>query len=635
MTTQRKDGSYIFYILILIAAAIALGRPAPSVAQQVERDRDNLRITAIDTDTFPTVGVRVLTTTKASAPIEDLTRLVLRENGVTISERSAFRTPVGIDLALVVDANAGILLIDNRDGISRRDKVVASINDYATRFMSPAGLDRVSIIVPDETGKEAAFLIKDATRSVELASVIDAWEPTPPNVTPLQSMLSEALDHLARGDERRFRAILLFTDAGRINQQLDYQLLVDAAQVAHVPIYAAILGVEASADEIDNVARLYSPTNGAYVHMPVPEATDPLYDIFRRQSFQAELTYRSDVRQNGTQEVSVSLGNVRDTARFELSLAAPEAFLEAQQVNVRRAGSAVDTPLPLLQPAILPLTVHLDWPDGRPRLLSDFSFRVDGVPQTLPSEPVLDGSGQIHITWDISERDTGSYLLEVAITDSLGFQVVTEPLTIAIEAVRPIAPTPTPVPTRVPPPTLKERIDTPLFQLVVPFAAIALAGLLMWMARRRRARAGKAPAPPEPQTTPPPPPFADGRHVAVLVWADDQIGTDRIDLIPDDVTLGRDPHNVDVVVDDPTVSRLHARIRRNAAGEYWLFDEGSIEGTFLNYDRLGLAPRRLHHNDTLQLGRVSLRFRLELPGTYDDPAAQRSEDSESEYSVGE
>jgi predicted component of type VI protein secretion system len=66
---------------------------------------------------------------------------------------------------------------------------------------------------------------------------------------------------------------------------------------------------------------------------------------------------------------------------------------------------------------------------------------------------------------------------------------------------------------------------------------------------------------------------------------------------------------VDIVFSDRSVSRLHARIRRRDNG-YWLYDEGSSEGTELNYERLGLAPRSLNDGDQIHLGRVQLRFRL-------------------------
>lgn len=610
---DRQAGRLLLFYMMALAIAALFGGTARVNARQVERQNNDLRVTAVDTSAFPTVAVRVLTTANGSAPIDDLTRLILRENGVPIVETTMARTPVGVDLALVLDANPDFLQIDGRDGLSRRDKVAASVARFATQFMSPAGLDQVSVIIPDETGEGAIFLVQDATRPDELVNSLNAYAPVPPRLTPMQSMVSAAVDHLAAGEAGRFRAVLLYTDAGRLNQQLNYQPLVEAAQAADIPIYAAILGVEASPDEIDNVAGLYSPTNGAHVHMPEPEAADPLYDIFRRQGLQTELSYQSELRQNGAHEVSVSLGNVRDTAQFELSLAAPEVVILAPQTEVRRAGSAIDTPLPLLQPAILPLTVQITWPDGRPRLLTEVAFRVDGVPQPLAADLSPDGSGQIPLVWDISERDGGSYVLELEVADQLGFRAAAEPLAITIEVARPTPPTPTPAPTRVPRPSLIERADDPLFVLLLLALAGAVVGLAVWSMRRRRAGTAKEAEPEMPRIVPAADPPPDDRHMAVLVWPDDEAGVDQIELLAADVTFGRAPDDVDIVVDDPTVSQLHARIRRNAAGEYWLYDEGSVEGTFLNYDRLGLAPRRLQHNDVVQLGRVTLRFRLELP----------------------
>src|SRR5690606_35768634 len=183
---------------------------------------------------------------------------------------------------------------------------------------------------------------------------------------------------------------------------------------------------------------------------PQPDATDPIYELFRAQSAQTELSYRSALRQNGTHEVSVSVGNVRDTAEFDLSLAAPEVLITTPETTVRRAGSAVDTPLPLLQPAALPLTVQISWGDGRPRRLTEIVFRVDGAPQPLAADARPDGSGRLPLLWDISERDAGTYRLEVDVADELGFRASAAPLEITIEIARPSPPTPTVAPTRAP-----------------------------------------------------------------------------------------------------------------------------------------------------------------------------------------
>ncbi len=155
-----------------------------------------------------------------------------------------------------------------------------------------------------------------------------------------------------------------------------------------------------------------------------------------------------------------------------------------------------------------------------------------------------------------------------------------------------------------------------------------MAGGGLWLRRQRHSLAPVEAEPSMPHITPATSPPAGDRHVAVLVWAVDDEGEDQIELTGSDVTLGREPEAVDIVVDEPSVSRLHARIRRNAAGEHWLYDEGSIEGTYLNYERLGLAPRLLQHNDVVQLGQVLLRFKLQLPQATHD--GQQSPDEESE-----
>lgn len=612
MINRRAAGRLLFYI----AGLVMLLRALPLVAQQVQRETNDLRITAVDTVEFPTVSVRLVTTTAGSAPIADLSRLVLRENGVPIPDTTTARAPVGIDLVLVIDANADFLLFDDGSGLNRRDKVAASITRYAEQFMDPAGLDRVSIIVPDDTGAGAAFLAQDVNRPGELADAANAYNPPVTGATPLQAMMVAAVDHLAASEEGRFQAILLYTDGARLDRQLDFQALVESAQAASIPLYAAVLGAEASAEELANVGRLHEPTNGLAVHMPQPEAADPLYSLFQDQGRQAQLTYRSELRRNGNHEVSVSLGNVRDAAPFELSLAAPEVSIVAPQTSVRRAGSAVDTPLALLQPAVLPLIVNVAWPDGRPRGLTELLFRVDGVSQPIGTVLSPDGTGELPLPWDISGRDTGVYRLDVEVADELGFRATAAPVDITIEVARPSPPTPTPMPTRAPAPSISDLPGGPQLLIALPVVA-GLAAVGWWMRRRKRRPAKSDPPPPRIVAAVEPPP-ADG-HVAVLVWQpDDGLPGEQIELTAADVTIGRDPEAVDIIIDDPGISRLHARIRRAATGEYWLYDEGSAAGTALNYERLGLAPKQLQHNDVVQLGRVTLRFRLELPRIAED-----------------
>jgi pSer/pThr/pTyr-binding forkhead associated (FHA) protein len=77
----------------------------------------------------------------------------------------------------------------------------------------------------------------------------------------------------------------------------------------------------------------------------------------------------------------------------------------------------------------------------------------------------------------------------------------------------------------------------------------------------------------------------------------------------DSMTIGSQGSDMDIVIEDASVGRLHARLKRQGRA-YWLFDEGSPEGTYINYDRLGLAPRELTDGDLLQFGTVRFSFRV-------------------------
>lgn len=96
-----------------------------------------------------------------------------------------------------------------------------------------------------------------------------------------------------------------------------------------------------------------------------------------------------------------------------------------------------------------------------------------------------------------------------------------------------------------------------------------------------------------------------------------------IPLIGDNVTIGRDAAVVDICLDDPTIARLHARIRRRADATYWLYDEGSASGTFLDHQRLGLAPRLLEPGGMLRFGQVRATFKQ--LAVSDEPFATRDE----------
>jgi DNA-binding winged helix-turn-helix (wHTH) protein len=84
-------------------------------------------------------------------------------------------------------------------------------------------------------------------------------------------------------------------------------------------------------------------------------------------------------------------------------------------------------------------------------------------------------------------------------------------------------------------------------------------------------------------------------------------GRRRIPLEPGESIIGRDP-GVGVHLDDPSISRRHARILISAEGAT-LEDLGSKNGTFLGERKIDL-PEPLSDNDSLRIGSVALTIRI-------------------------
>jgi hypothetical protein len=72
----------------------------------------------------------------------------------------------------------------------------------------------------------------------------------------------------------------------------------------------------------------------------------------------------------------------------------------------------------------------------------------------------------------------------------------------------------------------------------------------------------------------------------------------------DRTRIGRSP-DCEIFLDDVTVSRNHA-VLVDRDGTYWVEDQGSLNGTFVNRRRIDSSP--LEEGDELQIGKYRMTF---------------------------
>lgn len=100
-------------------------------------------------------------------------------------------------------------------------------------------------------------------------------------------------------------------------------------------------------------------------------------------------------------------------------------------------------------------------------------------------------------------------------------------------------------------------------------------------------------------------------EVAQLIITRGSTAGARFALTADVVTIGRDPKSI-VFLDDITVSRNHAEVRRDPDGQFQLLDSGSLNGTYLDGERVTEAL--LREGAQVQVGKFRFVFVIGILG---------------------
>ncbi|HUI89729.1 MAG TPA: FHA domain-containing protein [Anaerolineales bacterium] len=471
---------------------------------------------------------------------------------------------------------------------------------------------------------------------------LNSFQPDFHATTPNLQSLSIALDTaVTEGANSGMKRAVLFITPHMDDPDLDSELqpLIQRAlqNRIHVFVWLADLDAYQATTSAAAFSQLAGQTGGAFYfssgkNFPDPESYfAPLRKLYL-------LKYASEISAGGQHTLSVQVTNagaVITSAEqtFSVDIQPPNPILVSPPLQITRQPPANDPyNTQILVPATQEIDVIVEFPDGHARPLASTTLYVDGQAVATNTKPPFG-----KFAWDISGITmSGVHNITVEAVDALGLKKTSMGI--------PVTFTVTQAPHGIS--ALFAKYHQYITYGSIGFAGFALLLILLItrlqlaLASARAARQAAADPLTQPITISTEASAIDNRKHArprggrtKVVNAPAALVPLRPDLEPmtgnplalteNEIALGTDPAQSNIVLKDLSVAPRHARLTQNEDGTFLLRDEGTVAGTWVNYAPLGKEGYTLQHGDVIHFGQLAFRFQLKNPPLAKEPKITR------------
>ncbi|MGZ9235512.1 MAG: FHA domain-containing protein [Anaerolineales bacterium] len=571
----------------------------------------------------------------------------LKPADVTAYENSEPRpvdalTASDVPVQLVVAVNPGPgLAVRDGNAVQRFTKVVEVLSQWVNLQPSDSG-DDLSLV------SLSGSLITHAQAKDWFVS-LDAFKPDFRNTTPNLQTFSIALDTvIAATPQSGMKRAILFVTPHMDDPNIDNTIvpLIERAVDARVRVFVWFVDAEQyfvtpSANAFKSLAMQTSGSffafSGTEVFPDLSIDLAPLRHIYT-------LAYTSSLTTSGDHTFGIEVESPEGTIQtldqsLNVDIQPPNPIFISPPLQIKRQPP-VDEPYntEILLPAQQAIEILVEFPDGHPRELKRTSLYVDGqVVDENTSAPFET------FTWNLNPYEkSGQHEIMVEAEDRLGLKKSSMGIPVTLTVIQP--------PRGIQ--ALLARYRSYLVLGAIGLAGVALLAILLrgrfggelFKKRREKRKRFEDPLtqpvvalnePPtspikKPKTTPrrsgwlqlparaPRIPEAPA-YLKRLTNGGEPASMLPIPVLEKDMTFGTDPVQSVYVLDDPSVSPLHARIRMTPEGSFLIHDHGSVAGTWVNYEPVTRDGRRLTHGDRIHFGQLMYRFDLNRPPAESEP----------------
>lgn len=572
----------------------------------------------------------------------DRSQVQVIEDGRALPAASLQELRQGVQFVVAINPGP-TFAVRNSQGKSRYDLLVERLGTWAKNRQGST-IDDWSLI--SAGGVELLHTSDPMNWYAALTGAqVDARE-TEPNLDTLFRAVEIAAQTPPRAGMGR--AVLFITPPIEGEQfQLSTQNLMPAVleQGVRISIWTVVPEGAPTTPAMEAMAQFARQTGGGYAafsseeNLPQPEDfLEPLRSIYH-------ISYLSAIRESGTHQVSLQItteaGEITTPAHeFTLDIQAPQPVFITPPVDVARippedsSRRVEEIALEEYTPTELDLQILVDFPDGRMRELTSTRLYVDDVLVDENREEPFN-----ELTWNLRDYSVdGAHTLRVEAEDILGLTGTSIDTFVQLNIEQPAQNPLTAISSNTPilvglivlmsgatlllvlilggqiQPHIWGRPRKPAFNfnlrrfLPQPSASTVAASAEKRVERRLPGWVNRIQWP-QRRITPRAHAFLSRTSEGSPVSADTPIP-----ITADEVTLGSDPNLAMLVLSDPSVDGLHARLIRTGEGIFYLFDQDSTAGSWVNYALAGPQGTLLSHGDVIHLGRVSFRFTLQQPG---------------------
>ena len=632
---RRAGVCVLLAIQMLIAMAPARVEATSVVAQGALA---NLVVYAVESGAAPNYTLRASVLSAEGAGIPNLPpeAFMLSTNEGDSIPATAVQ-PVNGGVAAMVVADLGGLNQKSPRGALYQQEVEGVIRQFIGKLQksSPKQEDYAGLIATTGTGANKFSIV--ITPTTDLGLVSNSIEPIKQlpvqPTTALYDGLNKAIDLLAStpGIEQKRKVILVISDGA------DQKFSGDAI-LGNVPVRAregkiTIYTLQArlrTEVEAKNLSILATQSGGRYALMDTMDQKaspqiEALFSMIDSLRVQYALAFHA-VRPQGdfTAKLTVSAGAAEysQDVKFTSNLRLPAISLvsPAPDTEVSQPVSSTMASQPLgIEP--IKLAARVEFPDGKPRPVS-VEFRVDGKRIGESASEPYEFVWQPPIEVQADTEQSVVHTLVALVKDSWLSDQTIESRQVNITVKVPAKPAPLPTPTL----TLKEAVtktteqDYVLLAVVGVVALAVLVLIVVLIVNNRRIRAQMA----DLQSLANRPGVVGAVMRAATrrltpgkpVLAELEIlqGSARGQMLPIDSDLcwiGRDADRCQVVITDDAASGQHCQVLHDPNGQFFLLDERSTNGTFLDQKPVPKGIRMpLQPGAMIMIGRTTLVLRV-------------------------